>query len=123
MNEVHYLKKQQLRHERPVEPSLMSCNELPHFVGHDIESTISDVIPVNANYDNPPFHCEISLYQEYDCVTFRHISARIKYDRIVTWEADGIPNSLDSYYRRRVLVIYNLLYPDGLRVNDMDLDK
>jgi len=117
------MERRRLQKERDVSLNFLSCNELPHFVGHDLEAE-SDTIPVSVDYDNVPFHCEICFYQEDDHtnVTLRHIGARLKDGEIVDWETTGIPDEMEDKFRGRVRVTYHVLYPDGLTMEDMEME-
>lgn len=119
-------KKERLREERPVDMEFLSCSEAPHFVGYEIERAVDenlDYIPVQGEEDGLSFHCEIKLFQEEkhdgEYVCFRHIGARLKHGEFVDWQADGIPEDMEQEFRKRVLIMYRVMYPNGLTVEMM----
>lgn len=107
------------QHELDLE--FLSCNELPHFVGYDYTKPGRAKLPVDCDYDDPMFHCEIALCQtDKRGISFRYVAARILNDEIVTWDSHGIPDGERDRLETRVMIIYRLLYPEGLRLEDME---
>lgn len=122
MAEVFESQREELREKYEIDLDFLSCNELPHFVGYDYTVPGRSMLPVDCDYDDPPFHCEINLYQEEEesNICFRYISARILDDEIVRFESHGIPYKKMDYYRAKVMIIYKMMYPEGLRLEDME---
>lgn len=124
MNSQDYQSKRDvLQESEPVNLSFLSCDELPHFYGYDLESS-GDRIPIDVNYDDVPFHCIINLYQKGEkFITFRHVSADIKDGKIVSWNTIGIPDQHEKRLRKRVIIIYRMIYPNGLTIEDMEIKR
>lgn len=110
-------KERELRRTRPVDLEFLCCNEAPHYYGHNF-----DTGEVNGAGELD-FHCEIKLYQEDSetNVTFRHVAARLKHGEIISYEAKGIPENMKIQLCKRIMIIYQVIYPKGLTLEMMSL--
>lgn len=115
--------KRILRRSRPVNLSYFSAKEADHFFGWDVITSIGkDSKHIADTMGNElPFHCEINLNQidHKTAVCFRRTCTRIKHGEIISFEYDGIPDSMVDYYKQKSLIIYRMMYPHGLTLEQI----